>query len=130
METETETNERVRLTVSVRPEVHAAFLKLSKASGQSMSRCMGDWLFDTLDAVQFMADKMAEARAAPRRVAHQLHAYALGLADETGAILEKVRADARADARDGGKRSAPRAAAPPSSNTGGKPPLKGNRRPT
>ena len=33
-----------------------------------------------------MAEKLEQARAAPRIVAREMHAYALGLADETGAL--------------------------------------------
>jgi hypothetical protein len=83
--------EKVRLTISVTPEVHAAFVRLSEAGSMSISRAMGDWLGDTLDAVQFTAQKMEEARAAPKRVMRELHAYALGLSDETGALLQTMR---------------------------------------
>jgi hypothetical protein len=112
-------SQNVRLTITVTPEVHEAFVQLSKASGISISRAMGEWLGDTLDAVKFTAEKMQQARAAPKIVMREMHAYALGLADETGAILERAR---RAPAA--GKRSAS-AGAPPSSNTGGKTPTAG-----
>jgi hypothetical protein len=82
---------------------------------------MGDWLADTGDAAEFMAETMEKARAAPKIVMRELHSYALGLVDETGSVLERMRA-AGATARDA--RSAPRpagrTASPPPSNTGGK----------
>lgn len=108
--------ERIRLTISVTPEVHQAFTKLSKATGMSLSSAMGEWLSDTLEAAEFMAEKVAQARAAPRIVMQEMHAYALGLADETGEVLARVRARGEP----AGKRSA--AGSPPSSNTGGKVP--------
>ena len=88
----TPTLERIRLTISVTPEVHAAFVRLSKASSIPIGRAMGEWLGDTLDAVQFTASKVEEARAAPRLVMQEMHAYAMGLADETGAVLKGLRA--------------------------------------
>ncbi len=87
----TPTPERIRLTISVTPEVHSAFVRLSKASSIPIGRAMGEWLGDTLDAVQFTASKVEEARAAPRMVIQEMHAYALGLADEMGAVLDGVR---------------------------------------
>lgn len=112
---EPRSTERIRLTISVTPEVHETFVKLSKATNQSLSSAMGEWLADTIDAANFMAEKVSEARAAPRLVAREMHAYALGLADETGEVLRRVRG-----VEAGGKRSA--TASPPPSNTGGKVP--------
>ena len=61
-----------------------------------------------------MAEKLEQARAAPRIVAREMHAYALGLADETGALLEKVRQKGRED-RAQGQAPAGRAAGAPGS---------------
>ena len=85
------TTEPVRLSITVTPEVHAAFRRLADASGMSMGKAMGEWLGDTLEAVEFMAEKMEQARAAPRLVMQEMHAYALGLADETKQVLANVR---------------------------------------
>lgn len=116
----------VRLTISVTPEVHAAFERLSAASGLSMSRCMGEWLADTLDAVEYTATMVEKARAAPKRVMREVHAYALGLADETGAVLESMRAGQGRPERSAaasGARSRPAVGLiPPPCNTGGKVP--------
>lgn len=60
---------------------------------------MGEWLADTLEAVEFMAEKVEQARAAPRIVMQEMHAYALGLADETGALMESLREKGRAERR-------------------------------
>lgn len=107
--------QNIRLTITVTPEVHEAFQRLAKTSSMSLGRAMGEWLGDTVDAAQFMADTMEKARAAPRLVAQELHAYALGLGDETGALIEKLREKGRAE------RSAQPPARPartPLSNTG------------
>lgn len=95
MTTPTPTSERIRVTVPVTPEVLQAFQTLAKASGMSTGRAMGEWLLDTLDGVQFMAATMEKARAAPRLVAHELHAYAMGITDETGALLASIREQGR-----------------------------------
>lgn len=115
----------IRLTISVTPEVHSAFERLSSASGMSMSRSMGEWLADTLDAIEYTAGMVERARAAPKVVMREMHAYALGLADETGALLHKVRSESgRAGAAMPAKRHAGSGASlsPPSCNTGGKVP--------
>ena len=81
----------VRLTISVTPEVHATFQRLSNASGMSISRAMGEWLGDTLDAADFMASTVERARAAPKLVIQELQAYTLGLSDELSGVMERVR---------------------------------------
>lgn len=113
---------RIRLTISVTPEVHETFSKLAKASGLSLSSTMGEWLGDTIEAAEFTAQKVAQARAAPKIVMREMHAYALGLADETGDLLNRVRAQGK-----NRPESASAAGSPPSSNTGGKVPGTGAR---
>ena len=133
---------QVRLTISVTPDVHRAFERLASASGQSMSRCMGDWLGDTLDAVEYTATLVEKARQAPKMVMREVHAYALGLADETGAVLNALRSGqpvsdvpstshkakktGAAQGSDSPKGGGARRGAgfPPSCNTGGKVPLR------
>lgn len=121
----------IRLTIPVTPEVHEAFTRLSEATGTPIGRAMGEWLGDTLDAVEHVATLMQEARQAPRLVAQQLHAYAHGLQDETGQLLERIRKypatrAGRASMRSVPPGSAAATASPPSCNTGGKvPPRKG-----
>ena len=119
----------IRLTIPVSPEVHDAFSRIAKAGSMSTGRAMGEWLSDTLDAASYLADTMEKARAAPRQVAQQLHAYALGLSDETGALLDQIRRGSKA----AGEVDAQQPAAggfgpltPPSSNTGGKVPKNTN----
>lgn len=110
----------VRLTIPVSAEVHEAFTRIAKATKMPVGRAMGEWLGDTIEAAQLMAEKLEQARAAPRLVMQEMHAYALGLADETGALLDKVRKEGQ-KAREGRARAdRPATAAPttPSSNTG------------
>lgn len=138
------TQKPVRLTISVSPEVHAAFERLSAASGQSMSKCMGEWLSDTLEAVEYTATMVEKARQAPKMVMREMHAYAMGLADEVGSVLNTMRKDGTGIAqayekvKDGGADAGggmPKARAtggradalPPSCNTGGKVPSRGRK---
>jgi hypothetical protein len=109
---------RVRVTVPVPAEVLEAFQRMSKVSGLSVGRCMGDWLADTLDAAQFMTQTMEKARAAPKVVAQELHAYALGIGDSTRHLLEQLRQKGRADAGTGSSGHERRPGTTPPSNTG------------
>ena len=112
---------RLRLTISVSPEVHDTFQLLAEASGVSISRAMGDWLDDTRDGAAFMAEIVRKAREAPRVAARELHAYALGLSEMTGDLIEEIRQKGRETGRagDGGATPARAGARPtPPSNTG------------
>lgn len=117
-------NPNIRLTITVTPEVHETFTRFAKAASMPVGRAMGEWLGDTIDAATFIAKKMEDARAAPAMVARELHSYALGMADESGALIKRIRDDgvaARAAARpQDGRPPVARSPHPPSSNTGGK----------
>ena len=112
-------SERIRLTITVTPEVHEVFSRMAAAAGISLGKCMGEWLGDTIDGAQFVAQKMEEAKKAPRLVMREMQAFSRGLLDEVNATAEEI-------ARPSRKRSAARPAdsSPPSSNTGGKSPRK------
>lgn len=112
----------IRLTIPVSVEVHEAFTRIAQVTKQPVGRAMGEWLADTVDAANFMAQTLEKARAAPKLVAQELHAYALGIGDETSELLRKLREEGRAadglrDARSapGGR---PTAGPTPPSNTG------------
>lgn len=123
--TRNDSQERVRLTISVSPEVHATFQRMAAATGVSLGRAMGDWLADTHEAAQFMANAVERAREAPKLALRELHGILLGTADETAQALSAMR---RGVAGVGAPRSGARTAgapSPPSSNTGGKSPGKG-----
>ena len=116
-----------RVSVPVSAEALSAFQRLAKAGNMSTGRAIAEWLNDTVEAATFMATTMERARAAPKIVAAEMHAYALGLADETSEVMRKVKALSKAEAGGGGDAGAstPHASArlqaiPPSCNTGGK----------
>lgn len=117
----------IRLTITVTPKVHAAFSKLAEASGMSLGRAMGEWLEDTLEAVVYTAELVQKARAAPKMVMREVHAYALGLADETGALMAKLRAEGRQPAAGAPPRTPVSAPPPRPVIRGGKSPGKGQR---
>lgn len=133
--TSTTIEKPIRLTITVEPHVHQVFQRLAKASGMSLGKAMGEWLGDTIEAVEFTASKVEEARLAPAAVMREMHAYALGMAEETGKLMDDLRqkgGDQRAAksvksmadaARAVGASQAPLrpgSISPPSSNTGGK----------
>lgn len=121
--TETQTK-NIRLTITVTPEVHQTFQRFAKAASMPVGRAMGEWLGDTIEAAEFTAQKMEQARSAPSLVARELHAYALGMADEAGTLLKRMQADGAASRTAGVAKRPPQSVAPvqlpPSSNTGGK----------
>ena len=122
----TKTVERIRTTISVDKEVHQVFVRMAEASGMSVSRCMGEWLADTVDGAQFVALKMEEARKSPKLVMREMHSMALGmvdLANETITKIKKLKPPSAADVRhppEGVRvpRSVVSRSKTPSSNTG------------
>ena len=76
-----------RVSVPMSAEVLEVFQRLAKAGNMSTGRAIAEWLSDTVEAAQYMASKMEQARAAPKLVMREMHAYALGLADETGELM-------------------------------------------
>lgn len=127
-----------RVSVPVSAEVLEVFQRLAKAGNMSTGKAMAEWLSDTVEAAEFMAATMEKARAAPKVVMREMHAYALGLADETGDLIRQIsrkgeleRAKANAVARKrsaGGGVGLSEPLTPPVSNTGGKVPEKGKKR--
>lgn len=120
-----------RVSVPLSAEVLAVFQRLAKSSNLSTGSAIAEWLGDTVEAADFMASKMEQARAAPKVVMRELHAYALGLSDETGELMRQLAAkgaadraalDALAPSRPGGR------SVPPSCNTGGKVPRENPKR--
>ena len=133
--TSTTIEKPIRLTITVEPHVHQVFQRLAKASGMSLGKAMGEWLGDTIEAVEFTASKVEEARSAPAAVMREMHAYALGMAEETGKLMDDLRqkgrdqraaksvqamADAARSVGDAQRPLRPGSIIPPSSNTGGK----------
>jgi len=115
-------SERIRLTITVTPEVHEVFSRMAAAAGISLGKCMGDWLGDTIDGAQFVAQKMEDARKAPRVVMREMQAFAQGLVDETESLagqMRRLQPSAKTMPGAGGV-----GFIPPSSNTGGKSPGK------
>ena len=85
---------QIRVTVPIDVSVHQEFVRMASASGSSVGRCMGEWLEDSVEAIQFMTQKIEEARAAPQKVMRELHAYALGITDKTETLLQSARTKA------------------------------------
>ena len=114
-----------RVSVPVTEEVLQVFQRLAAASGMSTGKAMAEWLTDTVEAAEYMAQTLERARAAPKVVVREMHAYALGLADETGELMRQIAKKSEADRAGGRASAAPHAGTgglpiPPSCNTGGK----------
>lgn len=114
-----------RVSVPVTEEVLQVFQRLAAASGTSTGKAMAEWLTDTVEAAEYMAQTLERARAAPKVVMREMHAYALGLADETGELMRQIAKKSEADRAGGRASGAPHAGTvglpiPPSCNTGGK----------
>jgi hypothetical protein len=109
--------ERIRTTISLTPESYEVFKRMATAANLSISRCMGDWLGDTLDVAQMITIKMEDAKREPMRVVSELRA----MVSEMGANVDLADLEVRGRSRTGVERELPRAGgagAPPSSNTG------------
>ena len=124
-----------RVSVPVTDDVLQVFQRLAKAGNMSTGRAMAEWLADTVEAAEYMASTMERARAAPKIVMREMHAYALGLADETGDLMRSLAEKGVADRAKAGAAPSRRRSAggrgdsladpiPPSCNTGGKVPEK------
>lgn len=105
------TLENIRLTITVTPDVHAAFTRMAEASGMSLGRCMGEWLADTLEGVEFVTAQLVKAREAPRQVVREMRQGMLGLADEMDQLMTDMRSGKVKVPPAGDARSAPRPAA-------------------
>jgi hypothetical protein len=133
--TSTTTQKPIRLTITVEPHVHQVFQRFAKASGMSLGKLMGEWLGDTVEAAEFTAIKVEQARSAPAAAMREMHAYALGMVDETSQLMSQIRAKGVSDRAqsmldlagkvgpgvgDAKRPRRPDSIIPPSSNTGGK----------
>ena len=113
--------ERKRLTISVTPEVYEIFSRMAENLGVSLGRCMGDWLADTAEGAQFVAQKVHDAKHAPMTVMRELQAMTTGLGDAIQLKADEWRLQGI---------NRPALPSPPSSNTGGKVPPPPRRKPT
>jgi hypothetical protein len=91
MKTPQPTLDRIRLTITVTPHVHATFAKLADAENISLGKAMGNWLGDTADASAMMAKAMEDAKGKPREVLRRLQALSMGVVDATEETLSAMR---------------------------------------
>ena len=112
-----------RVSVPLDSETLAVFQRLGKAGNMSTGGAIAEWLRDTVEAAEFMAQKMEAARAAPKVVMREMHAYAMALADETGTLMRQIAEKGKAERAERASAAAAGPSAsttPPSCNTGGK----------
>jgi hypothetical protein len=84
-----------RVSVPLSREALDAFDALAKVQNLSTGKAIAEWLEETIDAVLYLSKLLEEARAAPRLVAQKMHAFALGLADESGALVEQIKQESK-----------------------------------
>ncbi len=84
-----------RVSVPLSREALEAFEALAKVQNLSTGKAIAEWLEETIDAVLYLSTLLEEARAAPKLVAQKMHAFALGLADESGALVEQIKQDSK-----------------------------------
>lgn len=121
----------VRMTVPVPEHVREAFQRLAAAQGCSVGKAMGEWLADTVDAVEAMTALLTDAKERPRRALMEVNSYATSMAGITQDVIHMVarrpRVGGAAAAGGASATGRPAAAAPlppPVGNTGGKVPRK------
>lgn len=120
------TTKAVRLSVPVTPEVQATFQRLAEASGRSMAASLSQWLVDTQQAAEMMAENFERLRAAPGDVVTRVKLYTASLEDFAEEAIQNAmdRAErAEFDAPGGvplAGKSGRGVRRPPSGNTGGK----------
>ena len=78
-----------RVSVPVTEEVLQVFQRLAAASGMSTGKAMAEWLTDTVEAAEYMAQTLERARAAPKVVMREMHAYQ----GDMTAVWEKIIGD-------------------------------------
>lgn len=119
----------IRVTVPVSPEVLALFQRLSRVSGVSVGRSMGQWLDETREGLEPMIDIVEQSKTAPKTAIRSLQRYASTLVELTDDLVGSVskmdgdatqRADAVASALLTRQKLSKGGLTPPSSNTGGK----------
>jgi len=118
-------SERIRLTITVTPEVRDVFARMAETAGMSLGKCMGEWLTDTSEGAQFVAQKMEDARKAPRVVMREMQAFSKGLVTEVDQLADEIRRGGPAVDAKRQPQARPGRVSPPSSNTGGKVPRGG-----
>ncbi len=119
-------SEQVRVTVSIDSEHLAVYRQMAELANLSLSRCLGEWLGDTVDSALFVSANMAKARKAPQAVLNELMALSAGSHDEILKLKGEIRKKGRAGRSTAGDPLPP--LTPPLSNTGVKVPQRGAKR--
>jgi hypothetical protein len=121
----------IRLTVPVPIEAHGAFQDLANVLGRSLGSVIGEWLFDTRDSAQAMADQVHTMKGHSQAFTREVIALTANVQEATNDALNRARkgpggvagagrgphAVGRVPGSGEGTR---KPLTPPSSNTGGK----------
>jgi hypothetical protein len=85
------TTQKVRFSISVDPKVNDVFERLSRASKVSKSRALSDWLADTLDAAEHLAELLEKLQTMPKTATRQINQYAAALEVTTESMLKEIK---------------------------------------
>lgn len=97
--------ERIRTTISLDEKTYEAFKTMAAVANMSVSKCMGEWLADTVEGAQFVTQKMLEAKAAPMKVLKEMKDMTFDLQNELDITLQQEFKKQRDVPDSGGKRS-------------------------
>ena len=80
----------VRLSVPVTPEVQATFQRLAEVSGKSMAASMSQWLSDTKDAADLMAQNLERLRESPGELVMRVKLHTSAVEDAADLMAENL----------------------------------------
>ncbi len=103
--------QRIRLTISVSPEAHAVFRRMADATGMSLGMAMGEWLDDTAEGADLLAQKLVEARESPKIVVREMQAALTGMQDVMADLMTDLKSGKKGMPAAPGQPLAARAAA-------------------
>lgn len=120
-----------RVSVPISARALEVFQELADASGQSLARCIAEWLDDTAEGAIGMSQLISKAKASPRHAVAQLHLMASGLQDMTATLQQAIDKASGGGAKPLGSPGPAGPVEPPADgrlpprtgNTGGQPPL-------
>ena len=119
-------SKQVRVTVSIADEHLEVYKRMAALGGLSVSRCLGEWLGDTVDSALFVSANMAKARSAPQAALNELMALNASVHQDILTTKAESRGKGGGGASPSGVSRSP--LYPPYSNTGVKVPQKGKNR--
>ena len=83
----------IRTTVTMSQEVYEVYKHMAEVGKMSVSRCMGEWLTDTVDGALYLTQKMDEARRRPFQVMTEMKGLTEALDGVIAAEITRLAAN-------------------------------------